>query len=215
MDSGVFRDVVVTSDSIEILNMALNYQATGVVRPQHLASDTSQVKYAVQHALKQMESSHKYDYVQLLQPVTPLVEPVHIGCGMSMLLTTKADIVISVCRDTEGLGISRSLNFQKSMKGFLPKEYRVIRRQTTPKKYRLNNCIFVGKAEVFREGKDYYCPEVNSLAYIMPKEVSIDIDDEHDLFIADALLRKKHGEVPVSSQKPFWKNLFRMCLGRR
>ena len=212
LDSEMFRDVVVTSDSQEILDVASNYGALPITRPKHLATDACSVKHAIKHALKFAEYTHKYDYVQLLQPVTPLIDTNHIKTGFALLLGAKADIVISVCQSTEGLGISKPLPNNKSLHEFLPKSYRQSPRQALLKRYRLNNGIFVGKAHVFRDGLDFYSPDVKSFAYIMPKNVSVDIDDEYDLFIADALLREKYGEIKDTSKKSFWRHLRTVCF---
>jgi CMP-N-acetylneuraminic acid synthetase len=208
LDSGVFREVVVSTDSIEIGDYAQECGALVMIRPSMLATDTSPVKLTYQHILKVFEKANPgFEYVQLLQPVTPLIEAEHIHTGFDLLLGTKADIVVSVCQSTEGLGVSKTLPAMRSLQGFLPRSFRSKPRQLLPKRYHLNDCIFVGKTHVFRDGLDFYSSAVKSFAYIMPKEVSVDIDDEHDLFIADALLRRKHGEASTPSRQSFWRSI--------
>lgn len=213
LDSGCFRDVLVSSDSPEILGYALQCGALSQIRPSHLATDASPVMATMQYVLNKI--GHSYDYVQLLQAVTPLVEPSHIQDGFNILLETKADAVVSVCQSTEGLGISKWLPKSHSMRNFLPVSYRKKPRQRLAKRYHLNNCIFVGKSHVFTDGLDFYGPTVKTFGYVMPKEVSIDIDDEHDLFVADALLRRKHGKADTSPKKSFWRHLRSVYFWRR
>jgi len=212
-DSGCFKEVLVSSDSPDILDYALQCGAVIQPRPFHLATDTSPVAATMQYCLSRL--SCDYDYVQLLQATTPLIEGYHIQQGFVQLIGTKADIVISVCPSTEGLGISKSLYKNRSLHRFLPVSCRNKPRQQMLKRYRLNNMIFVGKTHVFRDGLDFYGYDVKSFAYVMPKEVSIDIDDEHDLFIADALLRKRNEEAHISPGKSFWRHLQNVCLWKR
>lgn len=216
MDSGIFREVVVSTDSMDISDYAQECGALVMMRPSRLATDTSPVRYTYQYVLEVFEKTYNnFDYTQLLQPVTPLVEPVHIQTGFDLLLGTKADMVISVCQSTEGLGISKVVPVGRQLQGFLPRSFRTKPRQVLPKRYHLNDCIFVGKTHVFRDGLDFYSSSVKSFAYVMPKEVSVDIDDEHDLFIADVLLRRKHGEGPTSSRQSVWRGIRRMCARMR
>ncbi len=58
-----------------------------------------------------------------------------------------------------------------------------------PKNYRLNGAIYFAKIENLLLNEGFYMP--NSFAYIMPREVSIDIDSEFDFLMAETLLLNK------------------------
>ena len=86
--------VVVSSDDEEILNIAKEYKADFIKRPDELASDTATTFDALKHTL---ENVGKYDYVVLLQPTSPLRSEKHINEAIELLEEKNADAIISVC----------------------------------------------------------------------------------------------------------------------
>ena len=68
MRSGVFHEVVVSSDSTEILDIASMYGARTLMRPPELASDTSPDIEWVTHAL---EALPDHDCFSILRPTSP------------------------------------------------------------------------------------------------------------------------------------------------
>ena len=58
-------------------------------------------------------------------------------------------------------------------------------RQSLPKFYRLNGAIYVGFCSYIRSEGSFFGDE--TYAYVMPKERSIDIDDEADFRFAETL----------------------------
>ena len=60
------------------------------------------------------------------------------------------------------------------------------RRQDYKKTYDLNGSIFLSNVNTYKKTKSFYSQE--AVAYIIPKERSIDIDDKFDLDFAEYLL---------------------------
>jgi CMP-N,N'-diacetyllegionaminic acid synthase len=61
-------------------------------------------------------------------------------------------------------------------------------RQAAPKVYDMNASIYVWWKNILKEGKKIFLKKTK--AYVMPKERSIDIDDELDFRIAEFLRTK-------------------------
>jgi CMP-N,N'-diacetyllegionaminic acid synthase len=66
------------------------------------------------------------------------------------------------------------------------------RSQDLPKLYRPNGSIFISRVQTFLEHRSFYTKQI--LSFIMPRERSIDIDDEFDFSIAEFLLRTSEGK---------------------
>ena len=59
--------------------------------------------------------------------------------------------------------------------------------QDLPKRYQINGAIFISEKNSYLKYKRFF-NRPNSIAFIMPKEYSIDIDNEFDYKIAKNLL---------------------------
>ncbi|MHC4743293.1 MAG: acylneuraminate cytidylyltransferase family protein [Planctomycetota bacterium] len=199
-DSGICDEIMVSTDSRKITRIAIQCGAKVQRRPKELATDTSLVRDTMMYALKQLDQ--KYDYVLLLEPTSPLTTGIDILRAANVLRNKKGQMVISVCKSTTPMGISRPLPESHSLKGFLPKELRTKRTQEIPQTYQLNGAIYLAEWDIFAEGKDYY--EQDVYAYICPEDGFVDIHDKTDLVIAESLLRQKH------ARKSFFSNLSRL-----
>ena len=67
---------------------------------------------------------------------------------------------------------------------------KMMNRQESVSQYPPNGAIYILKLENIIKYNSYYTE--NSLAYIMPKIRSVDIDTIHDLTYAEYLLKKKN-----------------------
>ena len=74
------------------------------------------------------------------------------------------------------------------MDNSLIKEFKHKRRQDLRETFRVNGAIYLVKTSFFEESKDF-CG-VNSYAYVMDKEHSVDIDSNFDLKLAEFLMQK-------------------------
>lgn len=90
--------IVCTTDSELIAKVAKKYGAeVPFFRPRELAKDTSPVYPALAHAIKMLEKLQNYkpDYIVMIQPTSPLVEPEQIKAAVKMAINKKADSVIT------------------------------------------------------------------------------------------------------------------------
>ena len=184
--SGVFDRIVVSTDSSKIKDVVELYGIEVIDRPEILAQDGTPTELAVTHVLKQLEQN--YDYVQLIEPTSPLVTDFDFKKAAEFLMERDSDLVLGVCRSDHQIIFPMKPN--NSIKGAYPKEIRRKNRQSTPQMYFINGCIYVGKWDVFYEGKDFY--DVDVRAYIMPQSTFCDINYYPDLIRAEAMLDKRN-----------------------
>ena len=190
-EAGIYDRIILSTDSPMIADVAKKYGVeVPFMRPDYLASDTSIAQDAIEHALKWVEDNDKvYDYVQYIFPTAPLRTSEDLLKGIDILFDKNADMVISVCKTDHPAQWMNTLPSDYSLKGFVKKEYRQKNNQVLPDTYRLNGSIYVGRWDIFYNKMDWF--EQNIVAYIMPRERSIDIDTELDFNLAEMLMKKK------------------------
>lgn len=182
-ESEIFDSIVVSTDSPRIREIALLYGVEVINRPTELAQDDTPTEPVIAHALKQL--GEKYDYVQLLEPTTPLVGAGDIKGAAKKIIETKADMIIGVAQSkfhwVGGLGKNNSL------KGWYPEHLRRKPRQQIDTPYYLTGEIYLAKWDVFYNEKDFY--EQNTIAYIQKFHRHIDINYGEDLIEAEKQLK--------------------------
>lgn len=189
MNCELIDDVVVTTDSRTIADVALSYGAeVPFLRPSELASDTSKTIDAVLHALNELEKLGKvYDYLVLLQPTQPLRTADHISEALKTFVSNGCKGLVSVSQVNDHPILIRSILETGELAPLLGRDS-TCRRQDMPPYYRVNGCIYINKV-------DEICYETgfndNVVPYIMDRASSIDIDEEMDLAIAEAIIRSK------------------------
>lgn len=91
-------DIVLTTDSVEIADLAQQYGADIVFRSPELATDEATLDPVVYHAVREMEERKgtAYDVVITLQPTTPLLCAETLAKGLEYFCTGVWDTVLSV-----------------------------------------------------------------------------------------------------------------------
>lgn len=177
--------VIVSSDDYEILEISKKHGVETIKRPDELANDTATTFDAIKHAIDNFE---KYEYIVLLQPTSPLRNEKHINEAIEFLEEKKADAVVSVCEMEHSPLWSNTLTEDKNMNNFLRDEALNKRSQDIEKYYRLNGAIYICKTDKLLENKSFLLKD-NIFAYIMDRKSSIDIDEEIDFKLANAILK--------------------------
>lgn len=159
------------------------------IRPAHLSSDTANSVDVVRHALEwyRRNAGEVFDYVILLQPTSPLRTAEHIREAIAALKRHDAAAIVSVCPMSHSPLWANTLPENDSLTGFLPEMVKGRRSQDLPTYYRLNGAIYIVRTERFLTDEAFLLPDA-CFAYRMPESVSVDIDSEQDLRLAEAFL---------------------------
>mgnify|MGYP001047749253 FL=1 len=203
IDSNIFDDIVVSTDSKTYAGIAKKYGAqVPFSRPDYLSTDEATTSDVVKYTIKELKKLGKtYDYFIILQPTSPLRKSEDIISAVELLFEKGADSIVSVCEAEHSPLYMNTIDESLFIDGFISKNVGS-RRQEFPKYYRLNGAIYLCGVEHYLKYGDLY--KEKSYAYIMERERSIDIDDELDFLIAEYLMKMryfvaKHGDVrPMS-----------------
>lgn len=191
LDSELFEDVIVSTDSEEIANVAREYGAdVPFVRPADISGDMATSDAVVTHAIDFMKKQGKeYDEVFKLQPTSPLRTATHIKEAYSLFKEKNADFVVSFCECEHTPLWSGELGEDGSIDGFMSNLDKSACRQSYPTFYRLNGAIYIAKVDKFIENGSFIGK--NGFAYVMEQIDSIDIDSQLDFNFAEFLIGAK------------------------
>ncbi|WP_137844335.1 acylneuraminate cytidylyltransferase family protein [Microbacterium sp. 2FI] len=191
--SGLFDEVVVSSDSDEILALAPGFGATGVVvRPAAMATDTAGKVPAIAHAVRATEqrTGSTYDVCVDLDATSPLRTVDDIRKAVEMFESADADSVIT------GTEARRNPYFnlvEEQPNGTVavsksPSDA-VLRRQDAPRCFDMNGSIYVWKRTALLEDQVVFFP--STILYEMPPERSTDVDSEFDFAVVEWLMNQR------------------------
>ncbi len=184
--------VMVTTDSDEIMEVAKKYGAeVPFKRPDYLSTDTAIRPDVIKHTIDfyKNENQEKFDYIVFLQPTSPLRDESHIDKAIEDMLEKNADAMVSVCEVEHPVQWSGLLPDNKDMSNFLNDQDIKSRSQDFQIYYRLNGAIFICDSNKFMKSGCMFLQE-NIFAYVMPQNVSVDIDTEIDFMLARFTLEK-------------------------
>lgn len=187
--SRFLTDLVVSSDNQEILNVAQRWGCPVLKRSKALARDKTPMMPVMKHALIEMEkkTGKFYDGIVLLQPTSPLRTAADIDKAITLFSKSKADGVISVYQVADHHPARMYVIQKKQLKPFAKEPKTKLRQDLTPVFHR-NGAIYIYRSALIRKSKIYSAKKI--LPYVMPRERSINIDDEIDLELAKLLLKK-------------------------
>ena len=156
------------------------------IRPFDLAQDHTPHLPVIQHATRWMQerASYQPDAVMILQPTSPLRTPEDIAAAVSLLDRSGADSVLSVNEVSPHSHPMRTLRVDNAGNAVLfvsgePVRKRINRRQDLPPAWVMNGAIYACRTRVLFDAEpSLYGSRV--VAYRMPTERSISIDDLHD-----------------------------------
>ncbi|NLK66993.1 MAG: NTP transferase domain-containing protein [Campylobacteraceae bacterium] len=185
-NSGIFSEIIVSTDGENIALEAQKYGAKVVYRPLSLASDSATSIDAMLHALEEL--SLKDGIAVLLQPTSPLRNETHIKEAFLKFKQNKIGSLISVKKSTHHPFKSIVLDGG---------EFRAVRelkdlespRQLLPLSYDPNGAIYINFIEDLFKYRRFFIEPID--IYEMDQENSIDIDSLEDLQKANLVLEKK------------------------
>ena len=191
--------LVLSSDDAAIISaaMALGCEVP-FIRPEHLSSDEARSIDVVRHALETLPEA--YDLLVLLQPTSPLRSTADIEGAVRLCVEAGASSCVSVCHPDKPPQWSYTREAGGALSAVLPAGEGEARRQDLPPVYAINGAVYVARVPWILEHESFVGP--GTLGYVMPKERSIDIDDELDLVMAEAIedWQRKAAEAPGAAE---------------
>ena len=191
------KDIFVSSDSKQILNIAEKCGAIPILRPDYLSTDTATSESAILHTLNTVEKKRTYevDLIVFLQATSPLREPEDIDQAIEKLLDSKADSLFSaslaedLCLWEKKGNILKAITFDPDNRG---------RRQDREPLYIENGSIYVFRPEILRKFNNRLGKKTD--IFLMPYWKSFEIDNIMDLELCEYYFKTKLFDK--------WKNKF-------
>ena len=155
-------------------------------RPAELATDTAGAVGVAVHALEALEPS--FDVLVLLQPTSPLRTGEDIDRCLELLASRNADSCTSVHECSKPPEWMFRVADDGRMQPVLP-AFDDSRRQDIRPTHVLNGAVYACRVAAFLAHRRFVTAD--TLAYVMPRERGLDIDEELDLVVAEALLARR------------------------
>ncbi len=176
-------DIVVTSDSDEIIEIAKLYNIDTIKRDSALAKDLTTLDPVIHDATVKMEKikNKKYDIVITLQPTSPLLKTQTLKEALSEFVKSGCDTYISVTSE-------RHLSWGKNGNNFYPLYKKRVNRQQLQPIFTETGAFFITKRE-FVKSNSRMGKKIS--VYEVPQDESVDIDSANDWIICENQLKKK------------------------
>lgn len=189
LDCKLIDRVVVSTDSEEYAEIARGLGAdVPFLRPPPLGEDVP-TEDVLLHVLDEMRKmGHRFDVIVTLQCTTPFLKSSEIETLVNVVATNYFDSSATVCEASE----KPEWMFTRSEFGELSNIMNVDLkgdvgvRQSLPARYRLNGAGYATKVEHLISKKQIIVGKCFGL--VMPKNRSVDIDDEFDWKIVEMLM---------------------------
>ncbi|MFJ2326284.1 MULTISPECIES: pseudaminic acid cytidylyltransferase [Pseudomonas] len=176
LESGLFDQVVVSTDDAEIADVARTQGAqVPFLRPAELADDFTGTAAVIVHALQQLPA---FDYACCVYATAPLLQAHYLRQGIELLEQhPDKSFAFSVC--SFGFPVQRALTLdgQGALKALYP-EFRHTRSQDLPEAFQDAGQFYWGRSEAWLRGEAVYSPA--SLPVVLPRHLVQDIDTPED-----------------------------------
>ena len=182
--------VVVSSDDNEILAVSRANGAIAIKRPEELATDEAPTETALEHTVKTLEEQgDEIRLVILLQCTSPLRDEHDIVDALIQLESDNADSLLSVC-STHAFFWKKDIITGDAIPQYDFKN-RPRRQDFTSEDrvYRENGAIYITKRDILMNQHNRLGGKIT--LYIMPEHMSMEIDSEFDLWLAEELMNQK------------------------
>lgn len=190
LESNRFSEVMVSTDSEKYAKIAKDYGANvPFLRSDEMSNDSASSWDTVREVLNGYKELGKtFDYVALLQPTSPLRDAEDIDLLFNVFEEKNANNAVTVTEVDHPVQWCFELGENNLMDKMAASPYSYMRRQELKPYYRENGAIYLVDAyKIMNPSYNFYADEC--VAYIMPREKSIDIDSKIDFVIANEYMK--------------------------
>jgi CMP-N,N'-diacetyllegionaminic acid synthase len=200
-DSGALDRLILSTEDAAIADAGRSLGCeVPFTRPAELSRDETIHLDVIQHAARWMieQAGYRPDAVMTLQPTSPLRSADDISGAARLLESSGADSVVSVTEVSAHAHPLRMLRVDSRGEAVLfangePVRRRINRRQDLPQAWVMNGAIYACRTSVLLDAEpSLYGDRV--VAYAMPAERSVSIDDYEDWAAAERALARRPGE---------------------
>jgi len=196
LESKYITRTVVSTNSHKIKKIAKEAGAeVPFLRPKRLSHDEVGNEPVVNHCLDFLYDKENQlpELIVYLPPTSPLRNSSEIDAAIEKYERCMYDSIISVTFCNEHPYWTKHITELGFLEDFIPlrksEQRNYYRRQNLPKAYILNGAIYISSVKEFSKSGSFYSGLVGT--HIMPREKSIDINEELDLKIAELLLKER------------------------
>jgi len=181
----IIRDVYVSSDSEEILQVAKSLDCISIKRSAEASTNTASANLVVSEFLNHpgVELNHE-DTIVYLQPTSPFREDKLIEKGLSLHREKKSPIVATTVVDQHPHKMLK-VNSSGTLEGYQQESSPTANRQSLPKVLIATGSLYIFSVSDFL--KSGQIPVAGALPYIVSGVNSFDIDSELDLKVAQEI----------------------------
>ena len=191
--------IIVSTDDKEIAESSRKYGAeVPFLRPEELATDDAKTIDVILHTLNWLETrGDYYDFLVLLEPTSPLRDVEDMDKCIEILISNpKAEAIVSVAKLES---THPEFNVVLNEEEFIRKpdgttNFKVLRRQDLEDVYFFEGSIYISEVEALKQKRTFY--HKSTLAYVVPKYKSLEVDELCDFICIEALMKaKKEGRL--------------------
>ncbi len=178
--------VWVTSDSAEILDVAVSHGANPIRRPAEISGDKASSESAWLHALDMIETGGtRVDLAIGMQATSPVREPSDLDKALAQFERERLDSLLTCCEvedffmwrygpDGQPIGVNHDYKNRA-------------RRQNIERRYLENGSFYVFKPDMLRAQGNRLAGKIG--IYVMEKHKMFQIDNPQDIVLCQAIMR--------------------------
>ncbi len=188
LKSNCFDQVIVSTDDVEIVEVAKKYGAqVPFIRPTELSNDYAGTIPVIKHAIEWLEESNNtIESVCCLYATAPFIQPQTISRAFQQLQESKTDYCFSATSFTFPIQRAIRITQNDKVEMFYP-EYFNVRSQDLEEAYHDAGQFYWGKAQAFKDELPIFSEVATS--YILPRYLVQDIDTKEDWIRAEAMYK--------------------------
>lgn len=181
--SGLFGEVMVSTDSEEIANVAKSYGASvPFFRSKSTSDDFASTVDVLKEVMEEYQKrKEQFEWIFCLYPTAPFITPFMLREAMNTLLNSSADSLMAVARF--GCPPQRALRIEKGKLKYIYPEYERARSQDLETEYHDCGQFYICKAENIQIYGSLLTS--NTIPFVIEEQNVQDIDNISDWYIAE------------------------------